>query len=74
MTLLDVNVGFASITHIFRVPFPLRVDWPAFESNLRNSLCLSDRRTMIERGASYDFEYWETSSNLIAKFAIESCP
>jgi hypothetical protein len=74
-TLIDVRVGLASLTNVYRVTKPKKeIDLSAFETNLRRGVCASDKLPMIRSGASYGFEYHWAGTNDVASFEIASCP
>jgi hypothetical protein len=74
-TLIDIRVGFKSWTEVYETRVPKnRIDIPAFEREIRSSLCSSNVRTMISDGVSYNYEYRDPSKAPITRIEISSCP
>ena len=72
-TLIDITVGFTSITYVHRIKVPTSSVDPSFVARLHNAACTSDRRKTINDGASYVYEYRDPS-NHVATFEVSSCP
>ncbi len=74
-THVGVLVGFTSLTNLYKVAAPKsEIDLVALEARLRNNSCTGHKKAMIREGATYNYEYRDTSGDLIGRFEIASCP
>lgn len=67
---VDVRIGLRTWTYVHQVnlhaPLPL-------EREIRKDVC-ADVSEMIGRGASYNYEYIDTSGTLVGRVEVNSCP
>jgi hypothetical protein len=73
MTLVGAQVGWSSLTKTFLVTQPARLNLASREQRTRDAAC-SKKRTNIDAGAVYAYEYREPSGSLIGRFEVSSCP
>ena len=75
MTLSDVRVGIREMTQAYKVSLPRsQFNIDALKRGTRETACVGETRTKIRDGAIYTYEFLDSSSDLIGRFAVESCP
>jgi hypothetical protein len=77
-TLTDVQVGVREITMFYEISARKRdIDLAAFRAALdrwvRSYSCADSRRANIREGATYSFEFWDSSRELIGRLEVASC-
>jgi hypothetical protein len=75
MVLSDVRIGIREMTLAYKVSLPRRdFDIDAVERGIRESACIGEIRTKIRDGAIYNYEFIDSSRDVIGRFAVASCP
>ena len=63
-----------AISHAYNVALPKSaIDLPAFERYFQKIICNGPERANVNDGASYPFEFRDSSKALLAQFAVDSC-
>jgi hypothetical protein len=74
LTLVDARVGVTALTFLHAVTGPKgSTDFTALERVVRKNVCASPLKSLIGNGASFNYEYRDTSHELIRLFEIASC-
>jgi hypothetical protein len=72
--LVAVRVGITALTYTYNTTVPRNsIDTSALKMAVNKDAC-ANKRTMIKAAASYNFEFWDQSGALIARFEVASCP
>jgi hypothetical protein len=75
LTLVDVHVGVTALTFLHAVTGPKgNTDFDALERRVRDNFCASALKALISDGGSFNYEYRDTSHELVRRFEIASCP
>jgi hypothetical protein len=73
MTLISAQVGMFSLTKTYLITQPARLDLDNRQLKIWDAAC-TKKRTNIDAGAIYAYEFREASGSLIGKFEVSSCP
>ena len=75
LVLSDVRVGIREMTQAYKVSLPRsEFDIEAFKRGTHESACVGETRTRIRDGAIYSYEFLDSASDLMGRFAVQSCP
>ena len=75
LMLSDVRVGIREMTQAYKVSLPRnQFDIEAFKQGTHENACVGETRTKIRDGAIYSYEFLDSASDLMGRFAVQSCP